>query len=140
MFCSWKLDKTSSNVEYLSKIAEIYIIDKFGLSAQTIKNSHSFLNVSYTWYKSLLIGFVWQHIAPLPINDTNWELTTPESIGFDLRDPASCITELAKKEITRTMHVFFRDYKISFPKCGKLNKKDLPTSCKGNLLTGIVNW
>ena len=68
------------------------------------------------------IGFVWQHIAPLPMNGTNWELTTLQSVQISLRDPASCITELAKKEIPRTMHVFFRDYEISLEKCGKLNK------------------
>jgi hypothetical protein len=79
-----------------------------------------------------LNGFVWQHIAPLPINDTNWEVTTQKSIGLNLRDPASCITELATKKIPRTMHVFLRDYQISFPKCGKLNKKDLPKSCENN--------
>ena len=91
--------------------------------------SHSFFNVSYTCYKSLLIGFVWQHIAPLPLKGTDWELTNLNSIGINLRDPASCITELAKKEIPRTMHVFFRDYQISYPKCAKLNEEDLPTSC-----------
>ena len=78
----------------------------------------------------MVIGFVWQHIAPLPINDTNWEVTTQKSIGLNLRDPASCITELATKEIPRTMHVFLRDYQISNDKCKKLNEKDLPTSCK----------
>ena len=76
------------------------------------------------------IGFVWQHIAPLPINGTNWEPTTLQSVHISLRDPASCIKELAQKEIPRTMHVFFRDYQISNDKCEKLNKKDLPTSCK----------
>ena len=49
---------------------------------------------------------------------------------MSLRDPPSCITELAQKVIPRTMHVFFRDYQISNHKCKKLNEKDLPTSCK----------
>ena len=135
LFWLSKHEKTSLNVKYFSKIAEIYSIAKICPVCP-----HIFLNVFYTCHKSLLIGFVWQHIAPLPLKGTDWELTDLNAIKVNIRDPASCITELAKKEIPRTMHVFFRDYKISFPKCGKLNKKDLPTSCKGNLLTGIVNW
>jgi hypothetical protein len=77
-----------------------------------------------------LNGFVWQHIASLPMNGTNWEPTNLKSVGISLRDPASCITELAKNTVPRTMHVFFRDYQISLEKCQKLNKKALPTSCK----------
>ena len=61
---------------------------------------------------------------------TDWELTNSISIQLNLREPASCIKELAKNEIPRTMHVFLRDYQISNDKCKKLNEKDLPTSCK----------
>ena len=64
------------------------------------------------------------------MNGKNWELTTLQSVAISLRDPASCITELAEKTVPRTMHVFFRDYQISDDKCKKLNKKELPTSCK----------
>ena len=126
---------------------------KSAQSAQTFKNSHIFLNVSYTCHKSLLIGFIWTHIAPLPLKGTDWELTDLDAIAVNIRDPASCIKELAKNEIPRTMHVFFRDNEISYNECEKLNKKDPPTSCKdseesdesngknqGNLLRGIVNW
>ena len=109
------------------------------------------MNVSYTCHKSLLIGFVWQHIAPL--KGTDWELTDLDAIKVNIRDPASCITELAKNKTPRTMHVFFRDNEISNNECKKLNEKELPTSCKnseqsdenngkdqGNLLREIVNW
>ena len=64
------------------------------------------------------------------MDGTNWEKTTLNSVEISLRDPASCIKELAQKEIPRTMHVFFRDYQISNDKCKKLNEKGLPTSCK----------
>ena len=80
----------------------------------------------------MIIGFVWQHIAPLPMTGANWEVTKTKSVKISLRDPASCVTESAKEEIPRTMHVFFRDYEISMDKCNKLNDKDLPTSCKGS--------
>jgi len=77
-----------------------------------------------------LNGFIWTHIAPLPLKGTDWELTDLKAIAVNIRDPASCIKELAKNEIPRTMHVFFRDNEISYNECEKLNKKDPPTSCK----------
>ena len=76
-----------------------------------------------------LVGFVWQNIAPLSTIGTDWEVTTPLAIKVSLRDPPQCMIELAKKQAPRTLHVFFRDYRISMEKCLKLNEKDLPTSC-----------
>merc|ERR1712051_487784 len=76
-----------------------------------------------------LNGFVWQHIAPLPLKGTDWELTDLNAIKVNIRDPASCITELAKNKTPRTMHVFFRDNEISGEKCEKLNKQH-PGPCK----------
>ena len=76
-----------------------------------------------------LVGFVWQNIAPLSTIGTDWEVTTPQAIQVSMRDPAQCIIELAKNQVPRTLHVFFRDYRISMEKCQQLNKKDLPTSC-----------
>ena len=150
LFWLSKHEKTSLNVKYFSKIAEIYSIAKICPVCP-----HIFLNVFYTCHKSLLIGFVWQHIAPLPLKGTDWELTDLNAIKVNIRDPASCITELAKNKTPRTMHVFFRDNEISGEKCEKLNKQH-PGPCKdskdseesdennetdqGNLLRGIVNW
>ena len=44
-----KIDVSLENDFWLPKPAR---------SAQTVKNSHSFFNVSYTWYKSLVIIFM----------------------------------------------------------------------------------
>ena len=76
-----------------------------------------------------LVGFVWQNIAPLSTIGTDWEITKLQSIQVSMRDPAQCIIELAKKQVPRTLHVFFRDSRISMEKCQKVNEKDLPTSC-----------
>ena len=41
-----------SEVGYFIKIADIYSTAIMAQSAETVENSHTFLYVSYTWYKS----------------------------------------------------------------------------------------
>ena len=49
------MKKSPSKVGYLSKIVEFLVHPKLAMSAKTDENSHGFLNVSYTCYKSLTL-------------------------------------------------------------------------------------
>jgi hypothetical protein len=43
-----KLKKTPSKVAYFSFCSAVSVLPKLAQSAQTVENSHSFFNVSYT--------------------------------------------------------------------------------------------
>ena len=59
-----KIDVSLENAFWLPKSAR---------SAQTVENSHSFINVSYTWYKSLMVPKPKQMSSPIA-----WKKTFPK--------------------------------------------------------------
>ena len=54
------------NCPLLGKLLSVWrtvsVLPKSAQSAQTVENSHSFFNVSYTWYKSLVLPYIGSHI------------------------------------------------------------------------------
>ena len=48
----------ASKVAYFSFCSAVLVLPKSAQSAQTVENLHSFFNVSYTWYKSLLSPYL----------------------------------------------------------------------------------
>ena len=55
-FCPWKHKKLASKVAYFSFCSAVLVLPKSAQSAQTVENPDRFFNVSYTWYKSLLVS------------------------------------------------------------------------------------
>ena len=49
------MKKLPSKLGFFSKIAEFSVPTKSAMSAKTVENSHGFLNVPYTCYKSLTL-------------------------------------------------------------------------------------
>ena len=53
IFVHEKLKNPCSKLAYFSFCLAVSVLPKTARSAQTVENSHSFFNVSYTWYKNV---------------------------------------------------------------------------------------
>ena len=57
-FDSEKLRKPPSKEANFSFCSTVSVLPKSAQCASTFENSHSFFNVSYTWYESLVITYL----------------------------------------------------------------------------------
>ena len=67
--CWWAV-VTLKNKFWLPKSAQ------FAMSAQMDENSHSFFNVSYTWYKSLIQKSFWNYLTFKAFCPSSWEINS----------------------------------------------------------------
>ena len=65
--CFFALKKMKKNLKTLLEFEKISVLPETARSAQTVVNTNSFFNVSYTWYKSL--GATRLNMASMTLNN-----------------------------------------------------------------------